>query len=252
MHKLSLKTPLEIELMKIAGQKLAIVRDQTAKYIKPGVSSLELDQIATGLIRDLGAIPSFSMVRGYRHATCININDEVVHSIPTNRKIKSGDVVSLDVGLCFNGWHSDTSITLAVGKVSPDINRFLNIGKKAVKKAIEACDIGNRVWDLSHAMQKTVEDAGYGVVTALTGHGIGKYLHEEPAVPCFEAQDYKCSPLLREGMVLAIEIMYAQGSGDVVYKNDDGWTICTRDGKIAGLFEETVAITKDGPLILTR
>lgn len=252
MHKLSLKTSSEIELMKIAGAKLAYVRDQTAKYIKPGVTSLELDHIATKLIKEVGALPSFSMVRGYHHATCVNINDEVVHSIPTNRKIKLGDVVSLDVGLYLDGWHSDTSITVAVGKSTPEINKFLNTGKKSVKNAIAKAKVGNRIWDLSHAMQKTVEDAGYGVVTALTGHGIGRNLHEEPAVPCFEAQDYKHSPILKEGMVLAIEIMYAQGSGEVVYKNDDGWTICTRDGKIAGLFEETVAITKDGPLILTK
>ena len=252
MHKLSLKTSSDIDQMKTAGTKLAYVRDQTAKFIKPGITSLELDQIATKLIKEAGAQPSFSMVRGYHHATCININDEVVHSIPTNRKIKSGDVVSLDVGLCFDGWHSDTSITVAVGTSTSSINNFLTIGKRSVKKAIEVCIAGNRVWDLSHAMQTTVENAGYGVVTALTGHGIGRYLHEEPAVPCFEVQDYKHSPLLRVGMVLAIEIMYAQGSGEVVYKNDDGWTICTRDGKIAGLFEETVAITKDGPLILTK
>ncbi len=252
MHKLTIKSPSEIELMKIAGKRLAWVRDQTAKQIKAGITSLEIDRIATKLIAEVGAEPSFSMVRGYHHATCININDEVVHSIPTNRKIKKGDVVSLDVGLCFNGWHSDTSITVSVGPANSNITHFLKIGQKAVKTAIDVCIIGNRVWDLSHAMQKTVEDAGYGVVTALTGHGIGRHLHEEPAVPCFEAQNSKHSPRLCEGMVLAIEIMYAQGSGEVVYKNDDGWTICTRNGKIAGLFEETVAITKDGPLILTR
>jgi methionyl aminopeptidase len=252
MHKLSLKTQSEIEAMKVAGSKLAYVRDQTARHIKVGVTSLELDRLATKLIKETGSKPSFSMISGYRHSTCININDEVVHSIPSNRKIRLGDVVSLDVGLCFNGWHSDTSVTVAVGKTSPEIRNFLKVGIKSVKSAIAKAKVGNRVWDLSHAMQKTIEDAGYGVVTALTGHGIGRFLHEEPAVPCFEAQDYKHSPILKQGMVLAIEIMYAQGSGEVVYKNDDGWTICTRDGKIAGLFEETVAVTKDGPLILTR
>ncbi|MEK7164048.1 MAG: type I methionyl aminopeptidase [Patescibacteria group bacterium] len=252
MHKVSLKTPAEIEIMKIGGAKLAWVRDQTIKQIKPGVTGLEINSLATKLIEEVGGTPSFSKVKGYKYATCININDGVVHSIPTSQKLKSGDVVSLDVGLCFNGFHTDTSISIPVGKVSAGVTNFLNVGKLAVKKAIDQVKVGNRIWDLSNAMQTTVEKAGHGVVTALTGHGIGKYLHEKPAIPCFVAQKREHTPKIVVGMVLAIEIMYALKSGEVCYKNKDGWTIVTADGKIAGLFEQTVAVTDHGPLILTQ
>jgi len=252
MHKLSLKTPAEIEIMMLGGAKLAWVRDQTVKQIKPGVTGLEIDRLATKFISEVGATPSFSKIKGYKYTTCININDGVVHCIPTNQKIKSGDVVSLDVGLYYNGFHSDTSITVAVGKIDAHVDKFLKIGRLAVKKAIDQVRIGNRIWDLSNAMQTTVESAGFGVVTALTGHGIGKYLHEEPAIPCFVAQKREYTPKIAVGMVLAIEIMYAKGSGEVCYKNKDSWTIITADGKIAGLFEQTVAVTDYGPLILTQ
>lgn len=252
MHKLSLKTPAEIEMMRLGGAKLAWVRDQTVKSIKPGITGIEIDNLATKLIEEAGATPSFSKVKGYKYATCININDGVVHGIPTSQKLKSGDVVSLDVGLCYNGFHSDTSISVPVGQVSADVTKFLNIGKLAVKKAIAQTKVGNRIWDLSNAMQITVEKAGYGVVTALTGHGIGKNLHEEPAVPCFVAQKREHTPKIVAGMVLAVEIMYTGGSGEVCYKNKDGWTIVSVDGKIAGLFEQTVAVTDHGPLILTQ
>lgn len=252
MPKVTIKTPAEIAIMAEGGKLLAWVRDQTVKKIKPGITSLEIDQIATRLIKKVGAEPSFSQVPGYHHATCININEEVVHSIPNDRKIKAGDVVSLDVGLYYRKFHSDTSITVSVGKPSPEIKKFLEIGQLAVKRAINKTKIGHRIWDLSNAMQTTVEGAGFSVVTALTGHGIGHHLHEEPAIPCFSVQKQQYSPELVEGMVLAIEIMYAAGVGEVVYKNDDGWTIATADGKIAGLFEQTVAVTKHGPLVLTK
>lgn len=252
MPKVTIKTPAEIAIMAGGGELLAWVRDQTVKKIKAGVTSLEIDQLATRLIKEAGAEPSFSQVPGYHHATCININDEVVHSIPNDQKIKNGDVVSLDVGLCYLGFHSDTSISVGVGKIGKDIKKFLEIGQLAVKKAIKETRVGNRIWDLSNAMQTTVETAGFSVVTALTGHGIGHHLHEEPAIPCFCAQKREYTPEIVEGMVLAIEIMYAAGSGEVVYKNDDGWTIATADGKIAGLFEQTVAVTKHGPLVLTK
>lgn len=252
MHKLSLKSPAEIEIMRLGGAKLAWVRDQTVKHIKPGITGLEIDKLATELISRVGATPSFTKVKGYKYATCLNVNSGVVHGIPTSQKLKSGDVISLDMGLCLNGFHSDTSISVPVGKVSVDVINFLRIGKLAVKKAIAQAKVGNRIGDLSNAMQTTVEAAGYGVVTALTGHGIGKYLHEEPAIPCFVAQKREHTPKIVVGMVLAIEIMYAKGTGEVCYKNKDGWTIVTVDGKIAGLFEQTVAVTDHGPLILTQ
>ncbi|MEK7503963.1 MAG: type I methionyl aminopeptidase [Patescibacteria group bacterium] len=251
MHKITLKTDAEIAIMAEGGKLLAFVRDETVKKIKPGMTTLEIDQIATKLIKEVGAEPSFSKVPGYHHATCINLNDVVVHGVPNSQTIKNGDLVSLDVGLYWKKFHSDTSITVIAGKSTPFQEKFLKAGRDAVDLAIRKAKIGNKIWDLSWAMQSTVEAAGFSAVTALTGHGIGHNLHEEPAIPCFVAQKAKYTPQIVAGMVLAIEIMYVAGKSDVVYKNDDGWTIATADGKIAGLFEQTVAVTKAGPLILT-
>ena len=252
MHKITLKTDAEIAIMARAGKLLAHVRDETVKKIKPGMTTLEVDQIATKLIKEAGAEPSFSKVPGYHHATCVNINDVVVHGVPSSQVIKAGDLVSLDVGLYLEGFHSDTSVSLVAGKATPMQEKFLKVGREAVTNAIKEVRVGKRIRDLSWAMQSTVEAAGFSVVTALTGHGIGHNLHEEPAIPCFVAQKAKYTPEIVPGMVIAIEIMYAAGGSEVVYKNDDGWTIATADGRIAGLFEQTVAVTKAGPLILTK
>lgn len=251
MHKITFKTPQEIAIMAEGGKLLAYVRDETVKKIKPGMTTLEIDQIATKLIKEVGAQTSFSKVSGYHHATCINLNDVVVHGVPNSQIIKNGDLVSLDVGLYWKKFHSDTSITVIAGKSTPFQRKFLKVGEAAVAKAIKEARVGKRIWDLSWAMQSTVEAAGFTPITALTGHGIGHALHEEPAIPCFVAQKAKYTPQITLGMVLAIEIMYVAGKSDVVYKNDDGWTIATADGKIAGLFEQTVAVTEAGPLILT-
>ncbi len=245
MTKLTIKTGKEIAIMAEGGAKLAEIRDKVVKAVKPGVNAIELDKLADKLIIQAGGKPSFKMVPGYRWATCININDVVVHGIPDSYKIKTGDKVGIDIGFFYKGWHTDTSVT--VGGPA----RFLKVGRLGLKRALAQAQVGKRVADISAAMQKTVEEAGYNVVRALTGHGIGRELHEEPAIPCFVMDKYEHSPELVEGMVIAMEIMYNVGSADVVYKNDDGWTIATKDGKISGLFEETVAITSHGPIILT-
>lgn len=216
--------------------------------VKPGVTGLDLENLAMKLIKQAGAEASFAKVPGYKWATCININDVVVHGIPNITKFKDGDCVGIDVGLFYKGFHTDTSTSVMVGNHT---SNFLNIGKKALKLAIAQAKIGKRVADISKAMQTNVEKAGYSAIRALTGHGIGKNLHEQPYIPCFEMGKYSDSPKLVEGMIIAIEIIYNAGTSDVVYKNDDGWTIATADGKISGLFEETVAITNDGPVILT-
>lgn len=228
---------------------MAVVRDALAKFVKVGVTTLQIDALADKLIAKEGAEPSFKLVPGYRHATCINVNDVVVHGIPGKYKLKSGDKVGIDVGLVWKGFHSDTSVTVSCNG-SKETQEFLEVGRACLKKAIAQAKIGKRIADISAEMQR-VEEYGYSPVQALTGHGIGKHLHEEPAVPCFEVGEYAHSPLIKEGLVLAIEIMYNAGKSEVVYKNDDGWTIATADGKISGLFEETVAVTKDGPVILT-
>lgn len=245
MTKMTIKTDEEVKIMAEGGRLLAGVRDRVAQAVKPGVTTLQLDKLADKLIAEAGGKASFKMVPGYRWATCININDTVVHGIPGSYKIKSGDKVGIDVGMYYKGFHTDTSVTVG----GPE--SFLEVGRRGLKKAIDQVRVGKRVADISRAMQETVEEAGLSVVRALTGHGIGQQLHEEPAIPCFVMGDYKHSPKLLEGMVIAIEIMYNQGDFEVVYKNDDGWTIATADGKISGLFEETVAVTAHGPVVLT-
>ncbi len=248
MNKFSLKSANEIAIMTEGGKILHEIKLSLIAAVKPGVTGLDLENLAMKLIKQAGAEASFAKVPGYKWATCININDVVVHGIPNSTKFKDGDCVGIDVGLFYKGFHTDTSTSVMVGNHT---SNFLNTGKKALKLAIAQAKIGKRVADISKAMQTNVEKAGYSAIRALTGHGIGKNLHEQPYIPCFEIGKYSGSPKLVEGMVIAIEIMYNAGTSDVVYKNDDGWTIATADGKISGLFEETVAITNDGPVVLT-
>lgn len=243
--------------MAAGGKRLGQVREVTARAAKPGVTTAELDAIADKMITKLGGEAAFKLVPGYHHATCICVNDEVVHGMPGPRKLLAGDVVGIDVGMVYKGWTTDTSTTVLVNIKSPMTNvksklRFLEVGRETLKKAIAQAKPGKRVADISRAMQEGVEQAGYSAVTALTGHGIGRHLHEEPAIPCFVVGNPSQSPIIRPGMVLAIEVMYNAGTAEVVYKNEDGWTIATADGKISGLFEETVAVTEKGPVVLTR
>lgn len=251
MKKLILKSPAEIKIMAEGGKRLAFVRDELARQAKVGMTTAQLDKLADALITKAGGQAAFKLVDGYHHATCISVNDEVVHGVPGKYVLKLGDVVSIDVGLVYQGFNTDTSVTVTVGSNSKDVKKFLEVGRKCLARAIKQAKIGKRIADISKEMQR-VEDSGYSAVQALTGHGIGRSLHEEPAVPCFVVGEYHHSPVIQEGMVLAIEIMYNAGSAEVVYKNNDGWTIATADGKISGLFEETVAVTKKGPVILTK
>lgn len=237
------------------GRKLARVRDETAGQIKAGMTTAEIDQIADKLIREEGGEASFKMVPGYKHATCININEEVVHGIPGKRIIEPGDIVGLDVGFFYKGFHTDTAVTIRVEELNSrrveETDKFLETGRRALNRAIEQARVGKSIGNISTAMQDTVVKQGLSVVKALTGHGIGRNLHEEPPIPCFKVNSRDAERKIEEGMVLAIEVMYNAGGEDVRYKNDDGWTIVTADGKISGLFEHSVAITKTGPLILT-
>ncbi|TSC86776.1 MAG: methionyl aminopeptidase [Microgenomates group bacterium Gr01-1014_16] len=246
---MTLKTPREIEIMAEGGKKLAKIRDEGVKAVKAGMMTAQLDKLVDELIEKAGGEASFKMVRGYHHATCININDVVVHGMPGAYRIKNGDKVGIDLGLYYKGFHTDTSVTIELGD---RYKKFLQVGRDALQLAIAQARPGKRIADISRAMQQTVETAGYSAVRALTGHGIGKYLHEEPAIPCFTVGKYEHSPKIVPGMVLAIEIMYNEGEFEVAYKNDDGWTIVSRDGKISGLFEETVAVTRTGPVVLTQ
>lgn len=244
------KTPDEIKIMTEGGKRLGRIKKRLAKMIKPGVSAQEVDGWAEKLIKRAEGQPSFKMVPGYSWATCVNVNDGIVHGIPDKKIVfKKGDIVSLDLGLFYKGFHTDTSFSLGVVPSQRQVE-FLETGRLALKRGIEKAIPGNRVFDISKAIQSTLEANGVSPIRALVGHGIGQSLHEGPQIPCFVDGEKKESPKIREGLVLAIEVMYTEGKPEVVV-NEDKWTISTKDGKIAGLFEETVAVTSNGPVVLT-
>lgn len=245
-----IKTQTQLKIMAEAGKKLAKIKNELKLFVKEGENALNVEDLATRLIKREGAKPSFKMVKGYSWATCVNVNDGVVHGIPKKSIVfNKGDVVSVDVGIYFNGFHSDTSFSKAI-LPNEQIKIFLSVGQSALNAAIRKAKPGNRIYDLSEAMQKVIEEAGFSPIRALIGHGIGKKLHEAPPIPCFVNERRENTVEIVPGCVFAIEAMYTQGNSDV-YIDYDGWTIKTKDGKISGLFEETVAIYKDGPRVLT-
>jgi methionyl aminopeptidase len=249
---IKIKTPQEVEIMRVGGKMLGDTMWEVLKEVKPGVSEIELDALAEKLIRQKGGEPGFMKVQGYKHATCISTNDVVVHGIPSNYKLKDGDVIGIDCGVYLRGFHTDMSETVRVGGEKGDeVDKFLKIGKEALKAGIKQAIVGNHVGDISRAIQGIVEArSGYSVVRTLVGHGVGKELHEDPEIPGYVQGRIEKSPLLKEGMVIAIEVIYNMGGPDLTL-DDDGWTIRTKDGSLGGLFERTVAITKTGPQILT-
>lgn len=241
-----IKTPKEIEIMKEGGKISARVLDEVLAAVKPGISTLELNNLAEESILKAGGKPSFKGFDDYPFATCINVNEGIVHGLPTKRKLKAGDIVTVDLGVFHKGLHTDTARTI---KVQSSIDKFLETGQNALERAIEQCQIGNHIGDISHAIQTTVEKAGYNMARELGGHGVGKNLHEPPFIPGLGHPGE--GPVLKEGMTLAIEVIYARGNGKIEVLND-GWTVIAVDGNIAGLFEHTVAVTKGGPIVLTR
>ena len=251
-----IKTPQEIEIMKKGGKIAAKVLDRTLAAAQPSVSTLELDHLAEKLILEAGGKPSFKGFENYPFATCININEGVVHGLPTKRNLKVGDVVTVDLGIFYQGFHTDNARTTRVGRWKMedgrwkrDQGRFLDTGREALKEAIDQCRIGKTVGDISHTIQTIVEKAGCQVTRELGGHGVGKKLHEPPFIPGFGRPG--AGPALAEGMTLAVEVIYTAGNGKIEVLND-GWTIVTADGQPAGLFEHSIAITASGPIILTK
>jgi len=254
MPKVSFKSEKQIAAMAEGGKRLGRILTEVLEKIAPGVSTLEIDTwIENGIIKT-GGEPSFKMVPGYHWSSCVGLNDEVVHSIPRKDKVlKLGDLLKVDLGMLWEGLHTDLSWTVIVGGNDENKNeksRFLAAGEKALEEAIKISVSGNKVGHISGKIQEIIEGAGYWPVKILTGHGIGKKLHEDPLIPGVLQGKVANTPNLVEGMTLAIEVIYGLGSGDVVLEND-GWTVSTKDGKIAGLFEKTIAVTGNGPLILT-
>lgn len=253
---ISIKTREEIEVMKEGGEILSRVIIETLKKAKPGVKTIELENFAADLIKKAGALASFKTVENYQFATCICVNDCVVHGLPKNYILKKGDILGVDCGVLWKGFHTDASWTIIVGEENTAASprqKFLEIGKEALSEAIKAAIPGNYIWDIGKVIEDIVEKkGGYHVVHALTGHGIGRKLHEDPFIPGYPSGKRENSEKIVEGMTLAIEVIYGASTGEVWYGNSDGWTITTRDGSDAGLFEVTIAVTSGSPLILTH
>lgn len=235
--------------MREAGRIAALALSEVESHIKIGVSTKELDKIAQSVILKNKAEPSFKKVKGYKYCICVTPNDKVVHGIPGNYKLKKGDVIGIDLGAFYKGYHSDLAHTYIVGGESGSKKKFLAVGERALWKAISKAKVGNKIGDISNEIQNTVEGAGYSVVKELVGHGVGKELHEDPLVPGIGKKGTGVG--IKEGMVLAIEIIYNMGKPDVSLLSDS-WTIVSKDNSYSGLFERTVAVTKKGPVVLTQ
>ena len=248
------KTQEEIKIMQHGGKILSEVLYQVMEEVKPGVTELEIDQLAEKLIRERGGEPGFQKVQGYKHTICVSTNDVVVHGIPGSYTFKNGDVVGIDCGVFYKGFHTDMSESKIVEspgfKAHDDVQKFLEVGKRALTAGIKAALVGNRIGHISQAIQTIVEGNGYAVVRSLIGHGVGRDLHEEPEVPGYLARSLAKTPLLKPGMTIAVEVIYNMGGANVML-DTDGWTIRTEDGELAGLYERTIAITEKGPLMLT-
>jgi methionyl aminopeptidase len=243
------RTAAELEKMRAAGRLVGQVLTALAAKVAPGVTTADLDAIAEGLIVDAGAIPAFKGYHGYPATICASVNDEVIHGIPSGKRVlEAGDVVSIDVGAALGGYYGDSAVTLPVGLVSEEAARLLRVTDESLYKAIDAVKPGGRVSDIGHAVQKHVEANGFSVVREFVGHGIGQAMHEEPQVPNYGEPGR--GPRLAEGMVLAIEPMVNAGKAAVRVLSD-GWTAITRDRSLSAHFEHTVAVTADGPWILT-
>ena len=244
-----IKSPAEIEAMKEAGRLSAAVLREVGARCVPGVSTLELDEFAEDYIRSNGGIPTFKGYGGFPGSLCASINEQIVHGIPSSSvKLRSGDIVSIDIGATVDGWAGDNAWTYAVGKVDPKKKRLLEVTEKCLWAGISAARIGNRLGDIGHAVQSVAKAAGFGVVRDYTGHGIGRDMHEDPQVPNYGFRHTGMK--LEEGMVLAIEPMITMGTHKT-HVMRDGWLVVTQDGLPSAHFEKTVAITADGPILVS-
>lgn len=242
------KSRAEIEKMRRSGLIVAGTLSKLRQMVVPGITTRELDVVAESTIRAAGAIPTFKGYRGFPASICASVNDEVVHGIPSDRRLKEGDIIKLDCGATLDGYVGDAAISVAVGEVSPEVARLLEVTRESLLKAIEKMVAGNRLYDVSYAVQQHVEERGFSIVRDFCGHGIGQRMHEDPQVPNYGRPG--TGPVLKEGWVLAIEPMVNEGSFEVKVLSD-GWTVKTRDGKASSHFEHTIAVTEDGPRVLT-
>lgn len=267
---ISLKTPQEIKIMERGGKKLALILTELLAMAQPGVNLLDIEKRAGRLIKRAGGTAAFSRVPQYRWATCLNVNDEIVHTIPKNYNLKKGDLLNIDIGLFYQGFNTDMSSTVQIqapnlpsspwlrraGKrLIPnvkEVKRFLETGRKALEEAKKQAKVGHRIGHISQAIQKVVEGSGFSVARNLSGHGIGRDLHEPPSIPGFLAKPIRKTMLIKPGMTLALEVIYCFGKPDLILDKKNNWTMRTKDGKISAVFEETIAVLADGLLVLTK
>lgn len=246
---ITLKKSFELDKMRHAGRIVGDALGMIEQYVKPGVSTLELDGIIEDFIRSRGALPSFKNYMGYKHAACISADDIVVHGIPSEKTIlKEGQIVSIDVGAKLDGYHGDAARTFAVGAISDEAKQLIGVTRQSFFEGIKYCRAGRRLGDMSHAIQEYTQSFGYGVVREMTGHGIGKNLHEDPSVPNYGLAG--TGPMLKAGYTLAVEPMITLG-GYAIYIEPDGWTCRTKDGSLAAHYENTLIVTDGEPEILT-
>lgn len=245
---ITLKSPREIELLRIAGNVVYQTHQYIKPFIKPGVTTKELDKLCEDFIRSKGCTPSFKGCEGFPNAVCMSVNDCIVHGYPSDYKLKEGDIITLDIGACYKGYHGDSGWTYAVGKISDNDKFLMEHTEKALYKGIEEAVIGNRVGDIGYAVEKYALEHNLGVVKEFVGHGVGTEVHEDPSVPNYGEKG--TGPRLKEGMVIAIEPMLNLGTADIIIEDND-WTITTLDNKPSAHFEHTVLVTKDGYQILT-
>lgn len=246
----TLKTAEQIDRIRVAAEYVGRVLAKLGQAVKPGVTTLDLDNVAEELCAEWGVVPAFKGMYGFPNAVCISVNEEVVHGIPSkDRVLNEGDIVSTDFGILSNGFFGDAARTWAVGAVSEEAQRLMDVTRESLNRAIEQCVPGKRVGDIGHAVQSYVEAEGFSVVRDYVGHGIGRKLHEDPQVPNYGRPGR--GERLRAGMVVAIEPMVCSGGHEVVTLEDD-WTVVTKDRRLSAHFEDTIAITEDGPVVLSR
>ena len=245
----SIKSEKEIELMRVSCKNLSVMFDELEKIIKPGISTWEINKVGEEIIRDFGCIPNFKNYEGYPASICTSVNEVVVHGIPSKKRIlKEGDIISLDAGMIYKGYHSDAARTHCVGEISPEAQRIIDVTRQSFFEGIKFAKPGNHLVDIARGVQTYAESNGYSVVRDLTGHGIGTHLHEAPEIPNFVQR--RRGAKMQKGMALAIEPMINEGTYDVYWLDND-WTVATADGKLSAHYENTILITDGDPEILT-
>ena len=248
---IKLKTDKEIKIMTEGGARLRKVVKELMPQIKAGMTTAQIDNKAERLIIKMGGEASFTKVTGYFWSTCLPVNEQIVHTPPSNRVLQDGDILTVDIGMYYKGYHTDFADTVAIGKVDKKTDRFLETGKKTLTLAIKKVKKGRRIGEISRTIQDEIEGVGYSIVRELTGHGVGRDLHEDPNIPGFLDSPVENTIMIRQGMVIAIEVIYAIGGGKMVHEENDDWSIKTKDMSLSACFEHSVAVTDINTLILT-